>query len=69
VAGNGVMTSRDLVKVEEGVSNKVGEPLRIYIWTKDGTVLTESGVVPFKEFLQKETPEWEKLVFRNWYAD
>jgi hypothetical protein len=69
VAGNGVMTSHDLVKLEEGVSNKVGEPVRICIWTKDDAVITESGVVPFKEFLQKETPEWEKLIFRNWYAD
>jgi uncharacterized hydrophobic protein (TIGR00271 family) len=68
-AGHGVMTSKDLAKLEEGVSNKVGEPIRIYIWTKDDAVLTESGVIPFKEFLRKEIPEWEKLVFQNWYGD
>ena len=69
VAGNGTMTSKDLVKLKDGVSKKVGEPLEIYIWTKDDTVLTESGVVPFRKFLKKEIPEWEKLVFGNWYVD
>ncbi|OEU78221.1 MAG: TIGR00341 family protein [Desulfobacterales bacterium S5133MH4] len=63
VVGNGVITSKDLVKLEEGVSKKIGQPLEIYIWTRDDTVVTESGVVPFKAFLKKEIPEWEKLVW------
>ncbi len=69
VVGNGVMTSKDLVKLEEGVSKKVGQPLEIYIWTRDDTVVTKSAVVPFKAFLQKEIPEWEKLVMGSWYVD
>ena len=69
VVGNGVMTSKDLVKLEEGLSKRVGQPLEIYIWTRDDTVVTKSAVVPFKAFLEKEIPEWEKLVMGGWYLD
>jgi len=69
VAGRGKLTSRDLVKLEAAVSKKVGQALEIYVWTRDDTVITENGVVPFKDFMESEIPKWEKYVFEKWYAD
>jgi hypothetical protein len=69
VAGTGRVTPKELVKLEEALARKVGQRLEIYIWTKDDTVVTESRVVPFQEFLKKEIPEWENYCIRSWHAD
>jgi len=67
--GSGRVAPKDLVKLQDTVSRKVGQPLEIYIWSRDDTVVTETGVVPFKEFVKKEMPEWRKLVMGSWYVD
>jgi uncharacterized hydrophobic protein (TIGR00271 family) len=69
VAGRGKFSSGDLKEVEEAVSKRVGLGLRLFVWTRDDTVVTETGVVSFKEFMEDEIPKWEEYVFENWYAD
>jgi hypothetical protein len=55
--------------VKAVVSKKVGQDLDLYVWTRDDTVVTENGVVSFKEFMESEIPDWEKYVFENWYGN
>jgi uncharacterized hydrophobic protein (TIGR00271 family) len=60
VVGARVMTPQEVAEINRKVSEEVSQPLKIYIWSRIDSVVTEEGYNSFEDFTGKNIREFEE---------
>ena len=64
--GTGTLSSKDRLRIEKMVAEKVAHPVQISVWFRVETVLTEEGQIPFQTFIQNSLNQLQKVYLKEW---
>jgi uncharacterized hydrophobic protein (TIGR00271 family) len=64
--GTGTLSSKDRLRIEKMVAEKVAHPVQISVWFRVETVLTEEGQIPFQTFIQNSLNQLQKFYLKEW---
>ena len=64
--GTTTLSSKDRLRIEKMVAEKVAHPVQISVWFRVETVLTEEGQIPFQTFIQNSLNQLQKVYLKEW---
>ena len=64
--GTGTLSSKDRLRIQKMVVEKVAHPVQISIWFRVETVLAEEGQIPFQTFIQNSLNQLQKIYLKEW---